>query len=225
MTSRMLVRVAMIRRVRNLLQAHPLGYPQGEEVAAQFIKQAEQVDILLTQTESGEQTRRASVNNRRELRRLMTKVTLRHVLKVARLVAPTHPEVASGIQRPPVGRSEATFLASVRAIVTAVEAQKELFFQFGLSEAGLTELKAQVDAFENSVEEANAGLRAHTGARAELRSLVKELMRRVQMLDGIIGLTFRDKAEILGSWQSARNVAWPSPAPAPETVPEIKPAA
>jgi hypothetical protein len=227
MTSLMLVKVAMIKRVRNLLVAHPIGYPQGDEVAAQFIKQAEQVDVLLTQAESGKQTRRASVIHRRDLRRAMSKVTLRHVLKVARLVAGAYPDVASGIKRPPVGKSEEAYLASVRAIVAAVEGQKGQFLQFGLSEEGLAELKGQVDAFQKSMEEGNAGLRAHTGGRAELRSLVKELMRRVQMLDGIIGLAFRDNAELLGSWQSARNVAWPSPAPAPapETVGEIKPAA
>jgi hypothetical protein len=95
------------------------------------------------------------------------------------------------------------------------KAQKERFLQFGLSEEGLAEVKGQVGAFEKSVIEGAAGRRAHTGARAELRILVKELMRRVQMLDGIIVLRFRDKAETLGAWESARNVAWPVVAPTP----------
>ena len=43
----------------------------------------------------------------------MNRVTLRHVLRIARQVAPAHPDVASGIQRPLVGKSEATYLASV----------------------------------------------------------------------------------------------------------------
>ncbi len=34
-------------------------------------------------------------------------------------------------------------------------------------------------------------------------------MRLVQNLDGIIGLRFEEKPEMLGAWRSARNVAWP----------------
>ena len=35
-------------------------------------------------------------------------------------------------------------------------------------------------------------------------------MTMVQQLDGIVGYQFRDKPEILGAWESARNVAWPA---------------
>jgi hypothetical protein len=131
MTGRMLVKVGMIKRVRDLLIAHPFGYPQGDEVAAQFVKKVERVDELLIQKEAGEQTSRSSARFRLELRRTMTRVTLRHVLKVAKSLAVTHPDLASGIQRPPIGKSEEAFLAAVRAIVSAVESSKELFLQQG----------------------------------------------------------------------------------------------
>ena len=35
-------------------------------------------------------------------------------------------------------------------------------------------------------------------------------------LDGIVGYQFRDKPEILGAWESARNVAWPVAGAKPE---------
>jgi phage terminase Nu1 subunit (DNA packaging protein) len=81
-------------------------------------------------------------------------------------------------------------------------------------------------AYEQSVQDANPGRRAHTGARAELTSLAKELMRLLQQLDGIVLYRYRDKPELLGAWDSARNIAWPlGEAVKPEAPAEAKPAA
>jgi len=209
MTNATRVRLAMALRVRDLLVANPFGYQPGDEVAAQLVKKVGRAQELLTQKETGEQASRNSTRHRQELRRTMTRVTLRHLLKIAKALAVTHPDVASGIQQPPLGRSEEAFLAGVRAIVQGVETQKDLFLQYGLSEEGLAELKQQLASYEQSVKDANGGRRAHTGAQAELRTLSKELVLMVQQLDGIVGYQFRDKPELLGAWKSARNVAWP----------------
>jgi hypothetical protein len=210
MTGRMLVKVGMVKRVRDWLAANPIGYAQGDELAAQFTRKVERIEALQIQKETGEQASRSSTRHRQELRRTMTRVTLRHVLKVAKSLALSHPDVASGIKRPPPGKSEETFLASAQAIVAQVEGNKPLFLQFGMSEDGLAELTQQLADYEGSMKEAHAGRRAHTGAQAELRDLVKELILVVQTLDGIVGLKFRDRSELVGAWKSARNVAWPT---------------
>lgn len=226
MTSLMLVKLRMIQRVRDLLVANPLGYPEGDEVVAQLVKRVERVDALLTQKETGEQASRTSTAYRQELRRAISRVTLRHVLKVAKLLAPTHPDVAAGIRRPPPGKSEESFLARVKAITQEVDAHKDLFLGTGLSAEGFDELKQQVSAYEQSMANARAARRDHTGAQTETRAQLRQLMQVVQMLDGMVGLRFRDKPDLLGAWRSARNVAWPvaEPKSTGETT-EVKPAA
>ncbi len=213
MNTNIRIKVAMAVRVRDLLLANPLGYQQGDTVVTQLATKVGRAQELLTQKEFGEQASRNSRRHREELRRSMTRVTLRQVLKVARALAVTHPDVASGIRRP-IGKSEKAFLASVQAIVEHVETNKALFLDAGLSEGGLNDLKGQLTAIVQSVSEANAGRRAHTGAQAELETMGKDIMVMVQQLDGIVGYQFRDKPELLGAWKSARNVAWPIAQPA-----------
>lgn len=220
MNSNIRVKVAMAVRVRDLLVANPFGYQPADGVTARLAEKVGRAAALLTQKESGELGSRSSTRHRQDLRRTMTRVTLRQVIRIARAIAITHPDVAGGIQLPPLGRSEKAFLAAVQAIVEKTATHKALFLQQGLSEEGLAELTQQLAAYERSISDANAGRRAHTGAVAELRSLTKELLTMVQQLDGIVGYQFRNKPELLGAWKSARNVAWP--VSVPKTEPGIK---
>ncbi|MBK6781755.1 MAG: hypothetical protein IPG75_19780 [Gemmatimonadetes bacterium] len=71
--------------------------------------------------------------------------------------------------------------------------------------------KTLLEAYEGALKEAGAGRRAHTGARAEMQVLGRELMRMVRQLDGIVQYHYRAQPEVLGAWASARNFAWPVP--------------
>jgi hypothetical protein len=75
---------------------------------------------------------------------------------------------------------------------------------------GLAELKTQFAEYQRSIGDANLARRTHTGAQAALRVLAREIMTMVQQLDGIVGYQFQGKPEVLGAWESARNVAWPT---------------
>lgn len=209
------VRAAMAVRVRDFLQANPLGYQQGDTVVAQLATRVSRVEELLNAKKFGEQASRNSRHYREDLRKTITRVTLRQVLKVGKALSVAHPDVASGIRRP-LGRSERDFMASVNAIVQLVEANQPVFLEYGLSEAGLTELKTQFAEYQRSIGDANLARRTHTGAQAELRVLAREIMTMVQQLDGIVGYQFRGKPELLGAWKSARNVAWPGSQPKEE---------
>lgn len=144
----------------------------------------------------------------------MLQVPVRHLLRIAKSVAATHPEIAGGLNRPVFRKGEQAFLASVRAIAEEATAQRDIFIQHGMSEEVLGELSQMLEAYEQGIHEANAGRRAHTGASAELRGLSKELMRMLQQLDAIVLYRFRDRPELLGAWASARNIAWPLGEPA-----------
>jgi hypothetical protein len=221
------LKVGMAIRVRDFLLANPFGYEPADQVAALFGEKVGRAQVLLTQQETGELASRTSTRHRRGLKRQMVQLPLRHLLKIAKSVAAEHPEVASGLSRPAFGRSEEAFQASVRAIAQEAETHRELFLKHGLSEESLEELGQMLKAYEQAVHDANAGRRAHTGARAELQALAKELMRLLKQLDGIVLYRFRDKPELMGAWTSARNIAWPLGEPAkPEAPAEgVKPAA
>jgi hypothetical protein len=61
------------------------------------------------------------------------------------------------------------------------------------------------------VNEKHNGRAAHVGARAELDAVTSEIMLDVRQLDALNRFFFRNDAEALGAWKSARNVAWPLP--------------
>jgi hypothetical protein len=50
------------------------------------------------------------------------------------------------------------------------------------------------------------GRRGHVGAVAELQAVSDEVMRMVEMLDGLNRYRLAGNAELLAAWESARNV-------------------
>ena len=221
------VKVAMAVRVRDLLLANPFGDAPADQVSAQFVEKVGRAQAMLTQQEAGEMASRTSTRHRRLLRREMLRLPVRHLLKIAKSVAAEHPEVASGLRRPAFGRSEEVFQASVRAIAREAESHRALFLEHGMSEESLEELSQMLQAYEAAVHDSNAGRRAHTGARAELKAVTRDLMRLLQQLDGIVLYRFRDRPDLMGAWESARNIAWPLTEPAKPVAPVqmVKPAA
>ena len=228
MNGKLRLKVAMAMRVRDLLVANPFGDPPADQLSAQFVDRVKRAEELLTQSESGDLAARTSTRHRRQLRGQLRAFPLRHVVKVAQLVAVDHPEAASGIRTLPFGMSESEFLASARAIAQQVEGQRDLFLAHGMSSASLDELNRMLGEYEQALRDANGARRSHTGARAEFRQVTRELMRMVSVLDGLVLFSFRDKPELIGAWVSARNVAWPAAEPAkPRAEPkeEARPAA
>lgn len=65
-----------------------------------------------------------------------------------------------------------------------MEGQKALFLQYRLGGESLQELTRLLDEFEQSVGDSNSGRRTHTGARAELEVVTRELTRMLRQLDG-----------------------------------------
>ncbi|HET9708613.1 MAG TPA: hypothetical protein VFP39_09970, partial [Gemmatimonadales bacterium] len=86
--------------------------------------------------------------------------------------------------------------------------------------------------YEQSMEATRAGRRDHTGASSDLRRVASEVSEQVRLLDGLVRYRFGTNAELMGSWESARNVVGPSkshvqPDPGtpatPETPTEVAP--
>lgn len=65
--------------------------------------------------------------------------------------------------------------------------------------------------FVQALNEKHNGRAAHVGARAELEAVTSQIMLDVRQLDALNRFFFRNDAESLAAWKSARDVAWPLP--------------
>lgn len=74
----------------------------------------------------------------------------------------------------------------------------------------IEELQGLLAAYDKAVSDADTGRRAHTGARAELRSLTSELVKMTHQLNGMMLYRIRQNPDLGGAWESARNIAWPA---------------
>jgi hypothetical protein len=180
-------------------------------VAARFKAKVERMQVLVAQQRDGTAARAAQVGRHQDLREEIIRLPIRHLIGVAAALEADQPALAVAVGSSLHGLTGQKFLAAVKSVAATLQAQQEVLRKAGMAEDTLSTLTGLIAEYEQALSDANAGRRAHTGARAEMRELGRELMVLVRQLDGLVIFHFRDKSEILGAWKSARNVAWPVP--------------
>ena len=80
-----------------------------------------------------------------------------------------------------------------------------------MSEHVLDELATAVGEYEQTLEATSAGRREHVGARADLKAIAAEISKQLRLLDKVVRYRFGDNPELMGAWESARNVVGPVP--------------
>jgi hypothetical protein len=86
---------------------------------------------------------------------------------------------------------------------------RDLFQRYGMPESFPDDLGRMLDEFEAALNDKHAGQAAHVGAHADLEAVTAEVMQLVRQLDALNQFRYRNDAEALGAWRSARNVPWP----------------
>ena len=210
--------IVMWTRLADFLRAFPLADEPADQVVARFMEKLERAQFLAGLHEEGKVTRKAETRRHKSVRARMVRYPLRHVAAVATSLDLEHASVADALMQTTRKMPAPLFIATARSIEATVKEQHDLLRKNGMAEGTQEELSSLVVEYEQAVSDANAGLRAHTGARAELRTLRKELKQLVKQLDGIVVYRFRDNPDRLGAWVSARNVAWPTGEPAKKPV-------
>lgn len=219
MDGKLQVQLTTLVRILDFLLAYPFGDSPAARVVTRYGEGVARLRALVAQQREGVVTRTVEVSRRQELRRRMVRGPLRHLARVAAGLEAAQPQLAAAIGQPVRKLSGELFLATAHSIATTAEANQALLREEGLSEGTLTDLKELLAAYETALKEAGAGRRAHTGARAEMQVLGRDLMRMVKQLDGIVQYHYRAQPEVLGAWASARNFAWPVPEVAPPAIP------
>ena len=173
----------------------------------------------------------AATARKRELRQLIRKAHLDHLINVARLASVEEPELIQKFAFPQEATTYRAFHAVADTMAAEADSRKDLLVKHGLSEEVLSGLKVALDQFQTAVEQGSAGRIAHVGANAELEDATDEMVQVVKVMNGLIRIRFANQSQPLAAWESATNVFGPirpSTEPAPEVPPstgEVRPAA
>ena len=204
------LKLAMLVRLGDFLRAFLLGDPPAEALVAKFLEGLERFRVLVARFGDGLVTRKAEVEQARQIRRRITRGPLRHLRGVAGGLGDTAPQLAAALSQPASRMGSELFLAMVKSVLAQAEASRELLRSQGMAEGTLQDLGELVTAYEAAQRQAESGKRGHTGARHEMQELMRELMRQSRQLDGIVRYRFQDQPDKIGAWNSAMNIAWPA---------------
>jgi hypothetical protein len=204
-------RLDMAGRVLDFSRAHPGSDPSYAGILSRLENGIEKAEQLARQQRGGQIAVHASTARRRELRRALHD-QLRHLARVGDVVAKAQPQLAQHFQLPSWNASGPSYRTAAGAMLNEAVAQRDLLLQNGMASTLLDDLGEALRQYGESVEQAQAGRRAHVGAVAELAVVTSEIMEVVQLLDGLNRYRFRTNADLHAEWESARNiVAAPRP--------------
>lgn len=210
MDGRLQLKLAMLARLQDFLRAYPLGDGPVGDVVAQFTEKMGRLRALMAQQQDGELAREAETGKHKMLRHKLSQLPLRHLARIASSLADEHAEVAATLGQDMRNISGERFIAAAQSVATTIQAQHDLLRSHGMAEGTLENLTGLLQEYAQAVQDANTARRAHIGARAQMFQLGAELMRHARQLDGIVVYQFHENAELLATWKSARNIAWPA---------------
>ncbi len=161
---------------------------------------------LVARQQLGQLDAQAATARRKKLRARIQHHLLLPVARVATLAVADDPEVDKLVRLPRANSRTVIWRGAARRIVAEVQVRQELFARHGLTAAMLNELTAALDQFDGTTDRGNTGRDTHVGATAELAEVIRDGMRKVDVLDGLNLYRFRDDPEKLAAWESAKNV-------------------
>ncbi|MEO8139352.1 MAG: hypothetical protein ABI742_06890 [Gemmatimonadota bacterium] len=219
-------------RVVVFCHAHPDDNPATAPVVARLVDTVGRADLLQLKQRQSITVVAAAVEQKAELRTRIDN-SLASLFGIARAASKEHPDLAVHRRLPRPRSSEAKLLQIARVAVAEATTVKDVLAGYGLTDALLTDLAADIAAYEAVLERQRQAQADQVGASKDLDGTVTDLMRVVKNLDAIHRVRFKDNRELKAAWKSARNVAWPSahpadlpePAPAPAPGPVTPPAA
>jgi hypothetical protein len=100
------------------------------------------------------------------------------------------------------------------------EIHREVLIKHGLAAPMLEQLGQLLDRFDAAVAMGTSGKSKHIGATRELKTIAKEIVQTVRVLDGRNRQRFQDDGPVLAAWISASTVTRaPRVAEKPDTPP------
>lgn len=180
-------------------------------ITAQLKGGRDRAQTLATQQRQGLLDVHAATIRRRKVRGNIHHNMLVPLSRIAQSAAGEEPEVDKLFRLPLSNIRGQVWRTAARAFASVASEKKDLFLRHGMTDAMLTDLTSALDEYDAASDRQNAGKRAHVGATADLEAIMRDNMRLVDLLDGLNRYRFRDDAEKLAAWESARNLPTPTP--------------
>jgi len=201
------LRYDMNGRVGEFYHTHPETDPTALQVVARLTELNTRVETLSQLQRSSVTIAAAAVSQKTQLR-FDIENGLAGLFGIAQVASATHPEIAVHRRRIRPHASEVTLLTAARVAVAEALADKDRLTPFGLSDAMLTALSADIAAYSAELARHRNAMATQVGATADLKAVLIDVMKVVKNLDAINKTRFKDDRELMAAWKSARNVAW-----------------
>jgi hypothetical protein len=169
---------------------------------------ARAAELIRLQREGFSEVRNATAR-KRDLRRVIARAQLRHIVQVAELAAGEVPEVLQKFVLPREQTPYLEFQAAAQVVLAEALNQKELLVKHGLAETLLADLVKNVELFDKAVGQATDSRRTHVIASAELDAIGDEIVHLVKVMDTLNRSRFHGTVELLTAWESTSNVFGP----------------
>ena len=200
-------RLEMAERVRDFLRTQKtdaVGEGLGLAKLEELIQRAHALD---EQQRAGQVAARESKKHRDGIRRALQGKLLSYLRALGGLGDPENGEPAVQFQVPPSNASNLALLTTGRDMLEKAQGQKDVLLSRGMPPALLDDLAGALGGLEKTIESTRAGRRDHVGASADLQTVAAAIKKQVRALDGMVRYRFGDNAELMGAWESARNMA------------------
>ncbi|MGH7510775.1 MAG: hypothetical protein ACREMZ_15070 [Gemmatimonadales bacterium] len=202
-------KIEMGRSALGFSIAHPDASPGYATTLARLEDRLARANKLIDLQRDGFAQVRGATVQKRDLRRLMRRAQLRHVVQVAAGAANEVPEIRQKFLLPLEQSPYLEFQAAAHALVAEAQQHKELLVKHGLAETLLDDLVENLKQFDNAVDQGTESRRAHVSASAEFDVIGDEIVHLVKVMDGLNRSRFADADQVLAEWESASNVFGP----------------
>jgi len=216
-------RIEMGVRALGFSLAHPDSSAGYATTLARLEDRLARAEQLMNLQRDGIAQVHGAVVLKRDLRRIMRRAQLMHLVRVAELAAKEVPELAQKFVLKQEQIPYLEFQASARAMLAEAQNQKELLVKHGLAETLLDDLVKSMGQFDRAVEQGSDARRIHVSASAELDAIGDETVQLVNVMDALNRSRFAGSVAILTEWESVSNVFGPVRSSEKPTSPEETP--
>ncbi len=197
----------MVTRVRDFGAEETASFPAttlGGELFAQVGAAATELAAHVARRISGSTDARQGTASK-----AVAREALRAKLEMIRRTARSMSVTMGGLDqkfRIPRNMSDQELLGTAQSFSLDAAPLKADLIRFALPANFLTELDAQIAAFESAVNSQHAGRGRQVSATAGIDDALERALAAVRQLDAIVRNTFHDDPQRLAAWESARHI-------------------
>lgn len=202
-------RLEMAVRVREFFRTHQTDGPTQDGAVQRLDQLVQRAEALSAQQRAGVLATRVASGERAKLRRRLQGTLVRYLSALGAAAGRENTELAQQFRLPTFHAPHKAFVEIVKGMLAKATALKDTLVSHGMSAQLLTDTAAVLAAFEQTLEATHSAQLDHTGATAELRGVLSQISEQVRVLDALVRYRYGDNGEVMGAWESARNVVGP----------------